>query len=120
MSRAARTLSLFGIYLVALGAALIVAPALVLGWFGLPPAEEPWLRIVGMLAAFIGIYYRVAAAAEARPIFLASVALRVGAAAFFLGFYLAALAPAQLLIFGVVDLLGAAWTWSAFKRDSAA
>jgi hypothetical protein len=30
------------------------------------------------------------------------------------------LAPPQLILFGVIDLLGALWTWTAMRREAGA
>jgi hypothetical protein len=113
MSPAARSINVFGYYLLALGVVLLVAPNVLLQMFGLPPTSEVWIRVVGMLVAFLGLYYRVAAAAELRPIFQMSVLVRGSVPLFFLLFVLAGWVQWPLVLFGVIDALGAAWTWQA-------
>lgn len=113
MSPAARSVNVFGIYLIVVGVVLLAAPNLLLSVVQLPPTTEVWLRLVGMLAAFLGIYYRVAAASEARQFLLATVLLRASVPVFFLVFVLAGWVEWPLLLFGVIDLAGAGWTWSA-------
>ena len=103
----------FAYYLIALVLALLVAPNLLLQTFGLPPTGEVWIRVVGMLVAFLGLYYRVAAAAELVPIFRMSVLIRGSVPLFFLLFVLAGWVGWPLVLFGVIDALGAAWTWQA-------
>jgi hypothetical protein len=120
MTPAARSVHSFGTYLVLLGAILLVAPNPLLGLFGMPGTTEVWIRVVGMLVAFLGIYYRTSAAAELTPFFLATVMLRASAPLFFLGFVLAGWVQWQLLLFGVVDAAGAVWTWTALHRGQAA
>ena len=115
MSPAARSVHLFGIYLLVLGAALLTVPNLLLELFGLFPTLEVWIRVVGMLVVFLGVYYRVAAAAEIAPFFLATVLTRASVAVFFLLFILAGWAQWPLLLFGLVDAAGAAWTWTALR-----
>lgn len=115
MSPAARSINIFGTYLVVLGIVLLAAPNLLLSLFRLPLTTEVWLRLVGMLAAFLGIYYRVAAAAEVTQFFLASVLLRASVPVFFLAFVLAGWVGWPLLLFGVIDAAGAAWTWKALS-----
>ena len=82
MTQAARSSFVFGIYLVALGLAIMVVPDLVLAPFGFPPTSEVWLPFL----------------------FLSLVA-----------FVLFGLAPPQLILFGVLDLLGALWTFLALR-----
>jgi hypothetical protein len=117
MSPAARSVNIFGIYLILLGLVLLLAPNPMLTLFGLPPTEEVWIRVVGMLVAYLGIYYRVAAASELRVFFFGSVMLRLSVPVFFLVFILAGWSDWPLLGFGVVDAAGAVWTWTALRRS---
>jgi hypothetical protein len=119
MSAAARSLQVWSIYLVALAVVLLIAPNPLLGAFRMAPTSEVWIRVVGMMVAFVGVYYWVAAATELVPIFRASVLCRVAVPVFFLVFVSAGWAPWSLLLFGAADLLGAAWTWWALRRSPA-
>lgn len=118
MTPAARSVNIFGTYLVVLGIALLVAPNPLLSLFQLAQTSEVWIRVVGMLVAFLGIYYRVAAAADLRVFFLATVMVRASVPVFLLSFVIAGWAGWPLLIFGVVDAAGAAWTWTALRGGS--
>jgi len=118
MTPAARSVNIFGIYLLLLAVTLIVAPNPLLELFGLPQTSEVWIRVVGMLVAFLGIYYRVAAAANLTPFFVATIMVRGSVILFFLGFVLAGWVGWQLLIFGGVDLAGAIWTWRALRQTA--
>jgi hypothetical protein len=115
MSPAARSVHVFGTYLLVLGVGLLTAPNLLLELFGLFPTLEVWIRVVGMVVVFLGVYYRVAASAELAPFFLTSVLLRASVPVFFLLFILAGWAQWPLLLFGLVDAAGAAWTWKALR-----
>jgi len=115
MSRAARSLQLFSLYLLALAIVLLVAPNVLLRLFGFPATTEVWIRIVGMLVAHIGVYYWIASASEAVPLFRASVLTRLTVPVFFIIFVTSGWAPWPLLLFGAVDALGALWTWRALK-----
>jgi hypothetical protein len=118
MSRAARSLNVFAGYLFVVALFLLVAPNRLLAAFGLPPTSEVWIRVVGMLVAFLGVYYRAAAAAELLPVFRASVPLRLSVLVFFAIFVAAGWVAWPLLLFGVIDLTGAAWTWLALRAGS--
>lgn len=56
MSRAGRSVLVFGVYLTGLGALLAVAPNVVTRMVGVAETREPWLRLVGALAINIGAY----------------------------------------------------------------
>lgn len=117
MSHPARTVFAFACYLLPLGLMLLLVPNLLLGLFQIPPTSEVWIRVVGMLVTFLGVYYVVAARAELRPFIIWSARLRASVFLFFGAFVLAGLAPPVLLLFGAVDAAGALWTWSALRKE---
>jgi hypothetical protein len=116
---ATTSIRVFAIYLLVLGPLLIVAPALVLGPFGIPVPGDVWIRVVGVLAAVIGAYYLQASRAGFVPFYRATIPVRAFVFVTFLAFALLGLAPAALVLFGAVDLAGAAWTALALRAASA-
>lgn len=117
MSYPARTVFAFGCYLLVLGAALILFPNAVLDLFGVAPTVEVWIRVAGMLVLIRGAYDVLAALAELRQYIGWSVPLRASVVFFFSAFVLLGYAPPILLLFGLVDLACAAWTWVALRRS---
>ena len=118
MTPAARSINAFGYYLLALAVVLLVAPNVLLTSFGLPPTSEVWIRVVGMLVAILGVYYRVAARAELVPLFRVTVLARGSVPLFFVIFVMAGWVAWPLILFGLIDAVGAAWTWSALQADA--
>ena len=118
MSYPAKTMFAFGCYLLLFGASLLLVPNMVLGLFNVPPTSEVWIRIVGMLVFFLGIYYLAAARSELRPFMVWSARLRASVMLFFGAFVIAGLAPPVLLLIAAVDLAGALWTWSALQKEA--
>lgn len=116
MSRAANSVFLFGCYLLGLGAMLLTVPNLLLAAFTLPATDEVWIRVVGMLVLLLGIYYALAARAEYAAFFRWTIYIRCSVIVFFTTFVALGFAPAPLILFGVVDVLGAAWTAVALRR----
>jgi hypothetical protein len=116
MSSPARTMFAFGCYLLALGTALILYPNGVLDLFGVAPTVEVWIRVTGMLVLILGAYDILAAIAELRQFFRWSVPLRASVIFFFSVLVLLGYAPPVLLLFGLIDLAGAAWTWVALRQ----
>ena len=49
MSNTARSIYVYGVYLVILGLTLLVIPNVPLPLFGLPTTNEVWIRIVGIV-----------------------------------------------------------------------
>ncbi len=118
MSRAARSLFVFGIYLLGLSGLLLIIPNWLIGLFGIAPTSEVWIRVVGMLVGFLGVYYLQAACHALTSFMRTSVSIRSSVMVFFAIFVLLDLAPPALLLFAVIDLAGAIWTALALRQDA--
>ena len=120
MSRSSLSMFVFGLYLVAVGIFVIVAPNVLLGWVGLPPARDVWIRVAGVLAAAIGYYYLRAVRDEARSFYRGTVHARLPVPVCFGVFVALVWAKPMLLLFAAVDLAAATWTALALRLDEAA
>jgi hypothetical protein len=120
MSGAARSVFVFAVYLLGLGIWLLLAPNSMLRLFGMPEVQDVWIRVVGVLVIFLSGYYSAAARAELVAFFQWTVYARGSVIIFFGAFVLTGLAPATLLLFGVVDLFAAMWTQFSLRADRAA
>jgi hypothetical protein len=113
MSGKGKSILVFGIYLVITGITLLFEPNILLKILGIRETQEIWIRITGCLTINIGVFNIMAAYSGvkkfyswmyiARGIFIASI----------LSFVILKQAPYIFLLFGVVDLLGMAWTYLA-------
>lgn len=119
MSQAAKSLFVFGIYLCGLGLILLLVPNLLLQIFGLPPTNEVWIRMNGMFILCLSFYYIQAARNELTNFIRWTIWGRVAVIFYFVAFVLLISAPKALLLFGLIDLLAAIWTWLALKKDVA-
>lgn len=116
MSHPSKTLFVFGCYLAVLGLVLLFIPNALLVLFGFAATQEVWIRVVGMLVLVLAAYDMLAARAELMPFIQWSVPIRASVIVFFAAFVLLGLAPRALILFGLIDLASAAWTWSALAR----
>ncbi len=116
MSQAAKSLFVFGIYLCGLGLLLLLVPNLLLPVFGAPPTNEVWIRVIGMLVLCLSFYYVKAARGELTDFIRWTVWARAAVIVYFVSFVLLVSAPKALLLFGLIDLLAAVWTWRALKK----
>ncbi|MCB9006895.1 MAG: hypothetical protein H6656_05950 [Ardenticatenaceae bacterium] len=119
MSKSAKSIFVFGMYLVGMGLGLIAMPNLVLGTLGFPNATEVWVRVVGVLALVLAVYYIQAARADLRLFFRWTVLTRMMVFLFFAGFALTGLVSPMLILLGAVDLAASLWTAWALRLDSA-
>lgn len=117
MSKAGRSLLVFGVYLVALGLFLLIAPNTLMKLFGLPETTDVWIRVVGMLVILLAFYNIQAARNDVIHFFKWSVIARASVIVFFAVFVLLKWVEPILLLFGAVDLAGALWTHLALRQD---
>jgi len=119
MSRAAKSLFVFGVYLCPLGLTLLLVPNLLLQFFGASPTHEVWIRINGMFVLCLSFFYVQAARTELTSFIRWTIPARVAVIFYLTAFVLLVSAPKALLLFGLIDLLSALWTWHALKKDAA-
>ena len=115
MSRAAISVLVWGIYLIFAGLGFLLMPNFVLPLFGLPTTTEAWVRVVGLLAAIVGMYYYFCARWEIVPFFRLTVAGRLIFMAGAVGLVMTGSSGPGLLIIGGLDTIGAIWTWFALR-----
>ena len=117
MNSPGRSIVVFGVYVVVVGLGFLLIPNTVLPIFGFPTTTEVWIRVLGLLAAALSLYYFYSASRNDLHFFRISV---VGRIIFFIGMTALALlnlGGPMLIAFGLVDLLGAAWTWWALRSQ---
>lgn len=119
MSNSARSILVFGIYLIVSGLSFIFIPNVVLPLFGFAATTEVWIRMVGLLAAILGMYFLYSVRHDDRLFFRATIYARLiffgGVAAFALSGW----GSPMLVLFGLIDLAGAAWTWLSLRAEAA-
>jgi hypothetical protein len=118
MTKPARSVLVFGIYLVVTGVVLYAAPNALLSLLRLPATSEPWIRVAGVPVGAMGALHIAAARGNDIPFFHATVWVR---AIPMLAFGLLALlrvAPPILVAFGIVDVAAALWTRVALRAGA--
>ena len=115
-----QTVVAFGVYVVFAALILLFAPGLLFALLLSPPPGDPYYIVLGIIALGIGYYYLRLGRAGSQAFVQATVIGRL-AVAIGLGVAvgLGAL-PMGLLIFALVELLGALWTGLALRREGLA
>jgi hypothetical protein len=116
MSAAAKSVFYFGLYLYVVGLTLVIAPDFLLSLTQMPATKEVWIRVVGLIVIAIAFYYQQSGSKNIVSFFPLTVAARIFIFCGFVAFVLLKLASPMLVGFGIVDLLGAIWTWLALKK----
>jgi hypothetical protein len=117
MTRPARTIYLFGIYLLVTGGVLIGSPDTLLALLQLPPSTEPWIHILGVPVMAMGMTYMASARAELVPFFRASVGIRVFVLVSFVVLAALRVVPPVIILFGLIDSGAALWTHLAMRQQ---
>lgn len=115
MSRAAKTIVGFGVYMALIGVILVLAPNALLGLVGLPRTDEVWLRVLGMFMVIMSYYYYRTAVSESTAFFRATVRGRTVMALFLTGLAVTGVTGWVLILFGLAELAGAVATALALR-----
>ncbi|MFG6430431.1 hypothetical protein [Roseateles sp. LYH14W] len=112
---AARSVRLFGLYLIVTGTALLLAPAALLTPLALPVPQDVWVRMAGVLALALGATDVLTAHAGSPLLWRATVWRRAVAGAALLGLVAAGIAPPAVILFAAIDIAAACWTARALR-----
>ena len=110
MTRAARSVYIFGIYLIALGGILIGSPNTLLSLFRIPTTDEPWIRVLGIAIMGMGMLHVASARAEQTAFMRATVWVRFFVLIAFITLALLKIVPPVVVLFGLIDASAAVWT----------
>jgi len=114
MSDVAISVFVFAIYLFITGIGFVFIPNILLPLFKFPKTNEPWIPILGIVITSIGFYYLIAAQNELMVFFWATIVTRSVVGICFILFVLTKKTPPALVIFALIELAGAIWTYLAF------
>lgn len=108
----AATLSIFiwGIYVLLTGVLLVFIPDKTLHIFGHEKPKDHWIRVVGIIAISLGFFYLNSALNEVYSFYWASIYTRIAGFIGFSGLVVFRMAKPKIILFGIIDAMGAAWT----------
>ena len=119
MSSAAKSVYYFSFYLYLIGLTLILVPNLFLKTLQLPQSNEVWIRVVGVLVFCIGYYYHCTGAENIKALLKHTIPTRIFVCIAFTAFAALDYVSPVLVVFGVIDFLGALWTWITLRTEKA-
>jgi len=118
MSKAAKSVLVYGLYLSILGSFLLAVPNLLLNMFGFPETREVWIRVVGVLLLCLAFYCIQSAYAGIMAFFRWTIYTRGFSFLSFVVFVAFKLVQPTLILFGTIDLVGAIWTAVALRASA--
>lgn len=112
ISRSSKSIFFFGIYIIFVGLLMVVYPFMFLGLMGLEESSHPPFRMLGMMLLFYGyIYIRAGLSKkEIGSFFKWTIHTRSASIIFITAFILLGYLPPIAIMFGVIELAGAAIT----------
>ncbi|MEK6782168.1 MAG: hypothetical protein AABY93_10700 [Bacteroidota bacterium] len=116
MTSAAKSVYYFGFYLLLTGITLTAFPNMLLALFQIAETTEVWIHVLGAIVFAIGLYYVFMAPSNNILFFTLTAYIRASIFLWFIVFVLIDWAPPQLILFGLVDMAGAAWTYMALRK----
>jgi hypothetical protein len=119
MSRAAMSIFIFGIYIIFLGITFLFVPEIMFLMLAYPTPPDIVSRILGMVFLFLAYLYIRAALEGMTKFFMWTIHTRALVIIFFSVFAALQLVNPLIIMFGVVDLAAALWTFWALRKDKA-
>ena len=116
MSGAAKSIFVWGIYMMVAGVAFMLMPNVILPLLKFDLDKEPWVLVGASLIAILGWYYVVAARHELVPFFRATIVGRFLILCWYLTLVVMHKSPWELLVLAVPDQFGALWTYRELKK----
>ena len=119
MSRAAFSLFVFGIYMICIGIFFLFFPNIIFMILAYPTDPDIASRVLGMVIIIIAYYYVRSALDEEgmREFYKWTVHTRASVIIFLIFFVVFRLVSPLIIIFSVIDLAGAIWTFWALRKE---
>lgn len=118
MNRVSKSIFVFGLYSFIMGVVLLFIPHVVLPLFNLPVQGEPWLNLLGFVLMCSSYYYLRSALSANIQFATYTIHTRLAAPAVVAFLLLTGKADWHFLSFGVIDGLGAVWTWYEVRTNN--
>lgn len=106
----------FSIYVFVAGASLLLLPTFIPSLTGLSIPQDVWVRVTGAIAVALSYYYFDAARRNNLAFIESTVIGRAIFAIAITGLIVFGYAPINMIIFPIIDLLGAAWSFYALRE----
>jgi hypothetical protein len=118
MSKSAFSVRVWAIYLLGVGSILVLVPNLLLSLLQVPQTGEPWIRVVGMLVLVLSYYHFMASGKAMFTFYRWTVHVRLAVPVFYIALIASGIGPPVLILFGLVEALGALWTAYCLRTDA--
>ena len=118
MQRDIKSIRILGIYSLMMGLVLLVIPHLILPLFNLSIECQEWIRMLGFVLVCSSYYYIRSAYKGNIDFAVYTIHTRIAAPFVVLILFLVGVIEPSLLLFGLIDGLGALWTLVSYRRQT--
>ncbi len=118
MNAIAKSVFIFGCYLIAEGLLLMISNTWFLNLLGLPDTGSVWRIITGFVVFALGYYYVRNAMANQKEFFLFTAHIRIAQFVFFITLWLTNIGNSTLVLFAIVELFAGLWTLFLIQKES--
>lgn len=116
MNKTSFTIRIYSFYLFLMGAILVFSPNSILNIFGFAETNEIWIRMLGLFTFTTGIYYFYSSKHNQEAFYKATIFGRIFFFLVTVVFVFTFHQSPMLALIGSVDLIGALWTYFAYKN----
>ena len=116
MTPAARSMQIFGLYMLFEGLILVTVPQLLLSLLALPQTSDVWVRVAGIALMVLAYYYLMTARTNLQAFFPLTVPTRIFQFVMFLVFVTLGLVKWTVLMPAAVEMASGVWTAWTLRR----
>lgn len=117
MSKSAKSVFIYGIFLAIYGFMLLMFPNVLLNSLGIESTTEVWIRLAGILLMAFSVYYFLGTKNELIVIIKPTAFIRFTIIFFFTAFVVLNLVSSNIILISVIDFLGGLWTFLMLKKE---
>jgi len=118
MTKSGKSVFYFGIYVILMGVLVCLVPAELISILKLPEIPTAWAIFMGLLVIVIGCYDIIGGRNNLKPLIKGSIYLRLFFFTGVLVLFISGQMPKEIILLGVIDLVGAVWTIFSLKAET--
>ncbi|MGC4038235.1 MAG: hypothetical protein QM764_19890 [Chitinophagaceae bacterium] len=118
MTKSGKSVFYFGFYILLIGILLCIVPMKFNTMLNLPEIPSGWGRLIGLLVIILAGYYFIGGRNNLKPFIKGTIYLRLTFITGIIVLFAAGQMPKEILLIGLIDLLGAIWTAISVKAEA--
>jgi hypothetical protein len=117
MKQSEKSMIVFSVYLLIIGATIMIAPDFSLGVFGLEPSQDNYVRVMGVFLLYLAFFYFMSGWRRIGDFILLTVYARCAVIIYITVFIFLGWLSWKLILFGLIDFASAMWTYFCLRSE---